>query len=671
LSASPPDTPDRPSTGMPRDEDAMTDRATPPRGSDHPLDRLNAAARADPDTFWREVAAEHIEWFREPDRVFVSDPPSFAWFTGGRMNLCWNALDRQVAAGLADQPALITADERGNRRTLTYGELLDEVRAIAAAMRGLGVGRGDRVTIYMPTIAEAIATMLATVRIGAIHSVVFAGFGMGALGDRIRASGSKLIVAADLTRRKGVDVDLTGIVGASIAPGAGGPGDVEHVVWFRRATGDVPRIGGDGKGPRHLDWAEFLARGTGQSGDHEVVEATDPAFILATSGTTARPKLAVHRHGGFAVQVAAMGRWVMGLRTGEIWWSMSDIGWIVGHAYIVYAPLMAGCTTVAWEGALDHPAPDAVWALIEELGVRGIFTSPTGVRLLMRHGEAHARSHDLSSVERVVCAGEVLNEPAWRWLQETVFEDRIPVIDHMWQTETGGPIFGNPWGLGLLPIKPGSAGRPLPGIEPRVVTPTGQDLPIGEKGIMVLDRPFPGLIATLWGEPERYATDYWEKIPGRYYVGDAAHIDEDGYVWFAGRADEIIKIASHRLGTIEVETAFLNHPAVAEAGVTGRPDDLRGEVIAAFVVLRSGHEPSEDLRRELLETVRRVLGPVAVIGEISFVDVLPKTRSGKIMRRVLKAVVQGVDPGDLTTIEDEGSVEEARAALEELRSGLR
>ncbi len=649
----------------------MIKKPTPAPGSDHPLDRLNAAARADPESFWREVAAEHIEWFREPDRVFVSDPPSFAWFTGGRMNLCWNAVDRQVAAGLADRPALIAADERGNRRTLTYAELLDEVRAIAAAMRGLGVGRGDRVTIYMPTIAEAIATMLATVRIGAIHSVVFAGFGAGALGDRIRASGSKLVVAADLTRRKGVDVDLTGIIVASIAPDGGGPGEVEHVVWFRRAAGHLPRIDGGDKGPRHLDWAEFLARGAGQSGDHEVVEATDPAFILATSGTTARPKLAVHRHGGFAVQVAAMGRWVMGLRTGEVWWSMSDIGWIVGHAYIVYAPLMAGCTTVTWEGALDHPAPDAVWALIEELGVRGIFTSPTGVRLLMRHGEAHARSHDLSSVERVVCAGEVLNEPAWRWLQETVFEDRIPVIDHMWQTETGGPIFGNPWGLGILPIKPGSAGRPLPGIEPRVVTPTGQDLPIGEKGIMVLDRPFPGLIATLWGEPERYATDYWEKIPGRYYVGDAAHIDEDGYVWFAGRADEIIKIASHRLGTIEVETAFLNHPAVAEAGVTGRPDDLRGEVIAAFIVLRSGHEPSEELRRELLETVRRVLGPVAVIGEISFVVVLPKTRSGKIMRRVLKAVVQGVDPGDLTTIEEEGSVEEARAALEELRSGLR
>jgi acetyl-CoA synthetase len=531
-------------------------------------------------------------------------------------------------------------------------------------MRALGVRRGDRVTIYMPTTVEAIATMLATVRIGAIHSVVFAGFGAGALGDRIRASGSKVVFAADLTRRKGADVSLAGIVREATATAA----DVQHVVWFRRATG--PESNGP-TDPRDVDWLDFLAGGAGDSGDHEEMEATDPAFILATSGTTARPKLAVHTHAGFAVHIAAMGRWLMALREGEMWWSMSDIGWIVGHAYIVYAPLMAGCTTIAYEGALDHPGPTAVWAIIEELGVTGIFTSPTGVRLLMRHGETHARLHDLSTVERIVCAGEVLNPPAWRWLQETVFENRIPVIDHMWQTETGGPIFGNPYGLGLLPIKPGSAGLPMPGIEPRVVAPDGSDVPTGQKGIMVLDRPFPGLIASLWGETERYATDYWNRIPGRYYVGDAAHIDEDGYVWFAGRADEIIKIASHRLGTIEVESAILNHPAVAEAGVTGRPDDLRGEVIAAFVVLRAGHEPSEELRRAIIETIRHDLGPVAVVGEISFVDGLPKTRSGKIMRRVLRAVVRDVDPGDLTTIEDEGSVEEARAGLAEFRAVVR
>ncbi len=629
---------------------------------EHPLTRLRAEASADPEGFWRRVADEHVLWFRAPDRIFEHEPPTFRWFSGGRTNLCWSALDRHVADGRGDQPALIAADERGGRRTLTYAQLLHEVRRIAAAMRALGIGHGDRVTIYMPTCAEAVATMLATVRIGAIHSVVFAGFGQGALGDRIRASGSRLVVAADVTYRKGTEVPLKSIVDAALKDD---PGAVEHVVVLRRADAPASLVG-----PRELDWAEFLAGGEGHDGAHLGMEANEPAFILATSGTTARPKLAVHTHGGYQVHIAAMGRWLMGLRQGETWWSMSDIGWIVGHSYIVYAPLMAGCTTIAYEGALDHPGQDAVWALIEELRVQGIFTSPTGVRLLMRFGNEPAQRHDLSSVERIFCAGEVLNAPAWAWLQQEIFGDRIPVIDHMWQTETGGPIFGNPYGLGLLPIKPGSAGLPLPGIEPAVVTPDGAEVEAGHKGIMVLRRPFPGLIATLWGEPDRYGADYWSQIPGSYYVGDAAHIDEDGYVFFAGRADEIIKIAAHRLGTIEVETAFLRHPAVAEAGVTGRPDDLRGEVIAAFVVLKYGREPSDELRRELLATVRRELGPVAVIGELTFVDTLPKTRSGKIMRRVLKAVVNGVDPGDITTIEDEGSVEEARNALAEMKAAM-
>ncbi len=629
---------------------------------EHPLTRLRAEASADPEGFWRRVADEHVLWFRAPDRIFEHEPPTFRWFSGGRTNLCWSALDRHVADGRGDQPALIAADERGGRRTLTYAQLLHEVRRIAAAMRALGIGHGDRVTIYMPTCAEAVATMLATVRIGAIHSVVFAGFGQGALGDRIRASGSRLVVAADVTYRKGTEVPLKSIVDAALKDD---PGAVEHVVVLRRADAPASLVG-----PREIDWAEFLAGGEGRDGAHLEMEANEPAFILATSGTTARPKLAVHTHGGYQVHIAAMGRWLMGLRQGETWWSMSDIGWIVGHSYIVYAPLMAGCTTIAYEGALDHPGQDAVWALIEELGVQGIFTSPTGVRLLMRFGNEPAQRHDLSSVERIFCAGEVLNAPAWAWLQQEIFGDRIPVIDHMWQTETGGPIFGNPYGLGLLPIKPGSAGLPLPGIEPAVVTPDGADVEAGQKGLMVLRRPFPGLIATLWGEPDRYVADYWSRIPGSYYVGDAAHIDEDGYVFFAGRADEIIKIAAHRLGTIEVETAFLRHPAVAEAGVTGRPDDLRGEVIAAFVVLKYGREPSDELRRELLATVRRELGAVAVIGELTFVDMLPKTRSGKIMRRVLKAVVNGVDPGDITTIEDEGSVEEARSALAEMKAAM-
>jgi acetyl-CoA synthetase len=380
----------------------------------------------------------------------------------------------------------------------------------------------------------------------------------------------------------------------------------------------------------------------------------------------------VHTHGPYQVHIHSMAKWMFDLKPTDVWWSTSDIGWVVGHSYIVYAPLLVGCTTIAFEGAMDHPGPETFYRITAENHVSSVFTSPTAARLLMRYGADVAAKYDLSKVERVFCAGEVLNPPAWEWLQKEVFDDRIPVIDHMWQTETGGPIVGNPFGIGLLPIKPGSSGITLPGIEGAIMSSEGEELPPGEKGIFVIRRPFPGLTASLWAEPERYGRDYWDRIPGKtvYFTGDATAIDEDGYVWFSGRADEIIKIAAHRIGTIEVETAFLRHPAISEAGVTGRPDELRGEVIAAFVVLKQGQQPSEQLKKELLDTVRRELGPVAVISDLNFVTMLPKTRSGKIMRRVLKAVTLNTDPGDISTIEDEGSVEEAREAWEEMRAAV-
>ena len=422
---------------------------------------------------------------------------------------------------------------------------------------------------------------------------------------------------------------------------------------------------------RDLDWDDFLQRGDGHDGGHVAMESNEPAYILATSGTTAKPKLAVSVHGGYQVHVHSMGNWCFGMKPTDVWWSTSDIGWVVGHSYIVYAPLLRGCTTIVYEGALDHPGPEVLWQIMAEFGVTGVFTSPTAVRLLMRYGSEPAKRYDLSLLERVFCAGEVLNAPVWEWLQKDVLDDRIPVMDHMWQTETGGPVFGNPYGLGMLPIKPGSSGIPMPGVEAVVMTPEGEPCAPGEKGIMGIRRPFPGLTPMLWGEPARYGTDYWERISGVYYTGDSAHIDEDGYVWFAGRADEIIKVAAHRLGTVEVETAFLRHPGVAEVGVTGRPDAVRSEVISAFVALKADYEPSEEIRQELLATVRRELGPVAVIGELNFVNLLPKTRSGKIMRRVLKAVVLDQDPGDITTIEEEGSVEDARQAWQEMKADLR
>ena len=621
--------------------------------------RLQQDAAADPDAFW-DRAARQLPWFRSWDQTFVWDPPTFRWFAGGLTNLSYNALDHHVAHGRGGHAALIAHNERGERSAFTYAQLLAEVMRVAAALRGLGIARGDRVAVYLPTIPEAIVAMLAISRIGAVHLVVFAGFGSGALAERIRLAGARVLLTADATWRKGREVDLWAIASEAIEDP---DSPLEHVVVLPRGEETQALQSG-----RALTWDEFIAGGQGQSSEHEVMEANEPAFVLATSGTTAKPKLAVHTHGGFQVHIHSMGAWCFGMRPDDVWWSTSDVGWIVGHSYIVYAPLLAGCTTIAYEGALDHPGPETFYRIIAENRVTGIFTAPTAVRMLMAHGTGAAQSHDLRSVERVVCAGEVLNPPAWAWLQQEVFGDRVPVIDHMWQTETAGPVFGNPYGVSLLPIKPGAAGIPLPGIVAEIRTLEGEHCPPGEKGIVVLSRPFPGLTPTIWGDPERYAREYWERIPGVYFTGDAASVDEDGYFWFSGRADEIIKIAGHRIGTIEVETAFLRHPAVAEAGVCGRPDELRGEVISAFIVLRSGHEPSNELRRELIATVRRELGPVAVIGEVNFVRMLPKTRSGKIMRRVFKAVTLDRDPGDISTIEDAGSVEEARAAWQQLRA---
>jgi len=613
-----------------------------------------ARAAREPESFWAQ-AAEGLEWFAPWKTVFRWEGPRFSWFEGGITNLAANALDRHVRRGQGGRAALVFLNEAGEERTFTYARLLDLVSTASSALRGLGVKKGDRITLYMPPIPEAIILMLAATRIGAIHSVVFAGFGTGALHARIKASGSKYVFTADVTYRRGQPVPLKPIVDEALE---GLEDLVERVVVVTREKKTAAN-----RGPRDMTWDEFLAQ-AGPSGDAQPMEANEPAFILATSGTTGRPKLVVHTHGGYAVGIQAAARWIYDLRPEDVWWATSDIGWIVGHSYIVYAPLLIGATTIAYEGAYDHPGPDVFWKVIERYRVSGVFTSPTLIRMLMKHGTEAARGFDLSSVRRVFSAGEVLNPPAWAWLQGEVFRDEVPVLDHWWQTETGGPVIANPYGVATLPIRPGAAGLPLAGIDVAVVDADGNELPPGKKGILVIKRPFPHLTPTLWGEPERYHETYWNRIPGKrlYFTGDAAMIDEDGYVHFAGRADEVIKVAAHRIGTIEVENAFLKHPAVAEAGVTGRPDPIRGEVIAAFVVLKPGHEPSEALKGELLQTVRRELGPVAVIGDLFFVKSLPKTRSGKIMRRVLRAIVTEQDPGDMSTIEEQGSVTEIQSA---------
>ena len=627
--------------------------------SESELQRLQREAREDPSAFWgREVA--DLPWFSPWESVLDWTPPTFTWFKGATTNLTYACLDRHIASGHGDRPALIWLREDGAERRLSYAELLHEVERVAAALRALGIGHGDRVTISMPVSVEAIALMLACARIGAIHSVVFAGFGEGALGQRIRLSGSKAVFVSDSTRRRGKVLPLKHIVDNTLATGDHA---VEHVIVQRREPDAAPA--GDGE----VDWDDFLASGASESGTYAELAATDPVFILATSGTTATPKLVVHVHGGYMAGLETMGRWVYGLDRNDIWWSTSDIGWIVGHSYIVYGPLLAGAATIAFEGSLDYPGPDTLFRLIAQERVTGLFTAPTAVRMLMQYGTEPAEGHDLSSLARVFCAGETLNPPAWKWLQQDVLGDRTPVIDHMWQTETGVPLFANPWGLGLEEIRPGSGGLPMPGWDVAIVDPqTHEDLATGQTGMMIVRQPFPSLTATIWGDPERYAKDYWSRVPDVYTSGDACRFDEAGYAWFSGRADEVIKIAAHRIGTVEVETAFLHHPAVAEAGATGQPDELRGEIVAVFVVLKTGFAPSLELEQELRATVREVLGPVAVIGDLRFVSSLPKTRSGKIMRRVLKAVVMGVDVGDVSTIENEGSVGDARTAFAQLQA---
>jgi len=607
--------------------------------------------------FWERVAEQSF-WFRRWEKAFDGVPSDFRWFVNGQTNISYAALDVHVERGWGGHAALIGLNERGERRTYTYIQLWQEVRRIARALRGLGVGEGDRVGIYMPTVPEAIAAMLATTRIGAIHVVVFAGFGAKALRERMALSGAKVLLTADVTFRRGQAVNLKAIVDEALKDPLP---DLQRVVLLRRGEKEPELHPG-----RDMLWDEFLAQGEGQTDEAVRLESNAPAFILSTSGTTAKPKLVVHTHGAYQVGVRAMGDWMYGLRQEDIWWSTSDIGWIVGHSYIVYGPLLHGATTVAFEGALDYPGPETFYRILEEERVTGLFLSPTLVRMLMKYGADVPKRFDLSALERVFCAGELLNPPAWSWLAEEVLEGKVPVLDHWWQTETGAPVIGNPYGLGVLPVKPGSAGVPLPGMAVRVVGSDGEPLPPGEPGTLVIARPFPTLTARLWGEPERYAREYWERTPGYYHAGDAAQIDKDGYVWFAGRADEVLKVAGHRLGTVEVESALLTHPAVAEAGVVGKPDPIRGEVISAFVVLKAGYTASDELRQELLATLRRELGPVAVVGDLLFVSVLPKTRSGKIMRRVLKAVLLGQDPGDISTIEEEASVAEVAEAWRQL-----
>ncbi len=620
------------------------------------LEEARRRAREDPEGFWSPIA-RHLHWERTWDRVLDDSNPPFAkWFPGGVLNASANCLDRHLPTWRRNKAALLWEGEPGDRRVLTYQDLHREVSRFASGLRNLGVRKGDRVVLYMPMVPEVVVGMLACARLGATHTVVFSGFSAQSLADRINDAKAKAVLTADGGYRRGAAVPLKSTADEAVkhAP------SVEKVVVLQRTGNDVPWTKG-----RDLWWSEVMAQGETPAAP-EPVGADHPLYILYTSGTTGKPKGAVHATGGYLVWLWATMEWVFDIRDEDVFWCTADVGWVTGHSYVVYGPLLRGATQVMYEGTPDTPGPDRWWSLIDRYQVSTLYTTPTAIRMFMRLGEEWPRKHDLSSLRLLGTVGEPINAEAWRWYRRNIGRDLLPIVDTWWQTETGGILISPAPGLGLVPLKPGSATHPLPGVEADVVNEKGEPCKPGEKGFIVIRKPWPGMFTTLWGDPERFKSVYFSKFPGVYYPGDYAVRDSEGYFWFLGRADEVIKVAGHRLGTLEIESALVSHPAVAEAAAAGVPDSVKGEVIAAFAVLRQGKQPSDSLKKELREHVRKVIGPVATPEQIYFATKLPKTRSGKIMRRVVKAVMSGQAVGDVSTLEDEASVEEMKRAHEEL-----
>jgi acetyl-CoA synthetase len=592
----------------------------------------------DPEGFWAEVASE-LEWFKPWDKVFQWDYPTFQWFLGGQCNITANCLDRHLNTPTKNKAAFIWLGEDGTERVFTYGRLAQLVNRFANGLKSLGVGKGDRVVIYMPLSPEGAIAMLACARIGAVHSVVYAGFSIGSLRDRIIDAQAKVLVTADYGYRRGNRVNLKDISDESVK----GLDFLEHVVVWRRE--DKPALG-----PREVDFDELLASG-GIECPAEVMESEDPLYILYTSGTTGKPKGVLHVHGGYMVGTYYHFKTFWDVKDDDVFWCTSDIGWVVGHSYIVYAPLIAGATTIFREGAPDYPGPHVFYEIIEKYGVNVIFSAPTLLRMLMRYGEEYPQQYNLRSLRFLTCAGEPLNPEAQRWAYEHLCGNGEwgYLVDNWWQTETGGPCLGT---LANMTSKPGRVGKPLPGVELDIVDREGQPIEEPNKGgLLIIKKPFPHFFRTVYGDPDRYAEN-WNTIPGVYTTGDVALRDADGYYMVVGRADDVLNVAGHRIGSAEVESALVSHPAVAEAAVIGKPDALKGESIKGFVTLRVGNEPSDKMINDLQLHVRQELGPIAVPSEIEFMPILPKTRSGKIMRRLLKANELGLDPGDITTLEE-------------------
>ena len=622
-----------------------------------------------PEGFWggmAEKAASDIHWFKKWDMVFERKYPHFKWFVGGMTNAGYNCIDYKLTRYNDKVAYIYEAPELGISRAITYGELSQIVTAYTAALRSLGVEKGDRVLLYLPNSIEAVSILHACARMGAISTCVFAGFSPGALADRIELTKPKLIFTQDFTTRRGRKVELKKAVDDAIKLCSQEVVDgIKFVI-----VNPIEKRGSSLTSAKDISLEEFKGRGGGGDGGYIQLEANEPLLIMCTSGTTSKPKPVVHVHGGFQTWTYWTAKWIYGIKPEDVIFNTSDVGWIVGQSYLVFGPPLAGCTAIIYEGVFDFPKQDMWWETIEKHKATMLWTSPTGARALRALGVEHAEKHDLSSIERVVVAGEVLNPEVWSWMHNDAFKGRAAVFDHMWQTEIPGAMFGYPYGVKMPKVKPGSAGFPIPGILPEVVDEReGKPCGVNEKGVLLLKEPVPGMTQTLWEDPEWYRKEYWEAQPifkGRYFTGDAAYIDEDGYIWFCGRSDEVIKIAAHRIGPAEVESTLVSHSAVNEAAVCGVPDEVRGQVIAAFIVLKSGVQPSDELKKEIIGHVRKVMGPIVVFQGIEFVNLLPKTRSGKIMRRVMRKLWMGEQLGDLSTVEVEASIDEVKEAVSKL-----
>jgi len=598
-------------------------------------------AARDYEAFWAKCA-EMLDWYEKWHTVLEWNPPYAKWFIGGKLNACYNCVDRHVKTWRRNKAALIWEGEPGEERVLTYGDLHREVQKFANVLKSLGVRKGDRICIYMPMIPEVVIAMLACARIGAPHSVVFGGFSAESLADRINDAQAKVLITADGGWRRGHIVPLKHNADDALR----NTPSIEKVIVFQRIGGDysVPMQEG-----RDLWWHELMANAP-LTCEPEVMDSEDLLYLLYTSGSTGKPKGIMHTTGGYLTGVAVTTKWVFDLKEEDIFWCTADVGWVTGHSYIVYGPLANGATCMMYEGAPDYPDRDRFWAIVEKYRVNILYTAPTAIRAFMKWGEEHPRRHDLSSLRLLGTVGEPINPEAWMWYHEHIGGGRCPIVDTWWQTETG-MILITPL-PGIVATKPGSATKPFPGVFPDILDEAGNPVPPGRGGYLVITRPWPAITRGLYGDPERFQQIYWSKYPGIYLTGDGAKRDEDGYFWLLGRVDDVINVAGHRLSTMEIESALVEHPAVAEAAVIGKHHEIKGQAVAAFVIIKEGYQADERLREELKQHVAAKIGAIARPDDVIFTADLPKTRSGKIMRRLLRDVAEGRALGDTTTLAD-------------------